>query len=79
MAIPAIMERNLALEATSLTLSAYEVLKEKLSSLDLVPTKGLVEKLRNIKDADEIRQGEFAIPAADAPDEISVADAFLVL
>ena len=57
--------KQVAVEASSLTLATYELLTEKLESLELVPTKSLVEELRNTKDADEIRQIREAVGIAE--------------
>ena len=44
----------LGVEGASLTLAAYEAIKSRLESVDLVSTSGLVEQLRLIKDREEV-------------------------
>lgn len=45
---------RLAFEKRFMTVQQYDYLKENLSAVELIPTEGLVEKLRRIKDEEEI-------------------------
>ena len=55
----------LGFEAASMTVEAKELLGTKLSPLELVPQSGLVEDLRQIKDADEIDELRLAVRQAE--------------
>ncbi|MCC6512223.1 MAG: aminopeptidase P family protein [Pirellulaceae bacterium] len=55
---------SLLVEADTLTLAAYEQLKEKLPALAVGGSRGLVEALRAIKDKDEIAMIRVAIEVA---------------
>lgn len=60
--LPRFKISRLGIEAASMTVSSRDSLVEKLASAVLVPQSGLVEDLRQIKDAgeiDEIRQAVF--------------------
>lgn len=57
--------KALAFESDFVTVSQYEMLKEKLT-VELVPTTGLVEKLRQIKDEGEIFAMQKAAYIAEA-------------
>ena len=46
--------KQLAIESLSMTVSMCNFLKETLTTVELVPTEGLVEQLREIKDKSEI-------------------------
>ncbi|MEX0820339.1 MAG: Xaa-Pro peptidase family protein, partial [Pirellulaceae bacterium] len=56
---------SLAIEASSVTLESSQKLAEKLPKVALVPTSGLVERLREIKDKDEIAEIREAIGIAE--------------
>jgi len=56
---------SLAIEADTVTVSLYEKLREAAGSSRLVSTSGLVESLREIKDADEIAEIREAIQIAE--------------
>ncbi|MFH1563939.1 MAG: Xaa-Pro peptidase family protein [Nitrospirota bacterium] len=62
---------NLGLETDSLTYNQYQELVQELSFIELIPTCGLVQKLRLIKDEDEIHKIKHACQIAE--------DAFKVL
>jgi len=57
--------KTLAFEGDFVTFSTYSELKEKLG-VDLSPTTGIIEKLRQIKDADEIVFMQQAADIAEA-------------
>lgn len=57
---------RLGLEAASVTWAAQQTLAEALSGVELVPTTGLVESLRMVKDAGELARMEAAAAVADA-------------
>ncbi|MDI6734670.1 MAG: Xaa-Pro peptidase family protein [bacterium] len=63
--------KNLGLETNSLTYDQYQELLNELSFIELIPTYGLVQKLRLIKDEDEIHKIKHACQIAE--------DAFKVL
>jgi Xaa-Pro aminopeptidase len=48
--------RRLGIEADAIVWSAFQQLGDKLSSLSLVPTSGLIERLREIKDKEEVAE-----------------------
>jgi len=56
---------SLGLEASSMTVATRDSLVEKLSPLELVSQSGLVEELRQIKDADEIEELRQAVRQAE--------------
>ncbi len=56
---------SLGIEASSMTVDVRDTLVEKLSPLELVPQVGLVEELRQIKDADEIDELRLAVRQAE--------------
>jgi Xaa-Pro aminopeptidase len=45
---------KLGIEATHVTIASRDKLASELSGIELVPTEGLVEKVRRVKDADEV-------------------------
>src|SRR5437588_61034 len=51
-ALPAILEGRVAFEAAGLTYDRWEALRD--GGLDLVPTRGVVEALRAVKDEQEL-------------------------
>lgn len=55
---------RLAIESKSMTVATWKKLENVFSSVELVPTTGLVEKLRAIKDKDEIAETRKAIDIA---------------
>ncbi|MBO8170343.1 MAG: aminopeptidase P family protein [Bacillaceae bacterium] len=57
--------KRLAFEKEHVTFSLYESMKEKLDGVELVPESGMVEKIRAIKDEQEIRIMEEAASIAD--------------
>jgi Xaa-Pro aminopeptidase len=57
--------RRLAVEKHQLTLDAYLTYQEELKNIELVPVKDVVEKLRVIKDEEEIAMIERAAALAD--------------
>ncbi len=56
---------RLGLEAESITLALRDKLAEKLSKVELAPTCGLVEQLREVKDRDEIARLRKAVWQAE--------------
>ncbi|MCC9604822.1 Xaa-Pro peptidase family protein [Blastopirellula sp. JC732] len=56
---------QLAFEAASVTVAERDTLAEKLTGVSLIPTTGLVEELREIKDAEEIATIRQAIHCAE--------------
>jgi Xaa-Pro aminopeptidase len=54
-AVRSLKTHRLGVEAASMTMAVHRRLEEKLSRVELVPTEGLVEQLREIKDRQEIR------------------------
>ena len=56
---------RLGLEAESITLALRDKIAEKLPKMELVPTCGLVEQLREIKDRDEIARLRKAVWQAE--------------
>jgi len=63
--LPRFKLSNLGIESTSLTVNVRDGLAEKLSSLELVSKSGLVEELRQIKDAGEIDELRLAVHQAE--------------
>ncbi|MEW6618439.1 MAG: Xaa-Pro peptidase family protein [bacterium] len=63
--------KNLGLETDYLTYTQYQKLVKELTFVELVPTEGLVYKLRLIKEKDEIQKIKYACQIAE--------DAFKVL
>ena len=59
--LPKFKLSNLGIESTSLTVNVRDGLAEKLSPLELVSKSGLVEELRQIKDAGEIDELRLAV------------------
>jgi len=58
--------RNLAFESASLSVAAHAELTEALDGAEPIPKKNLVEKLREVKDEDEIERIRKAVEAAEA-------------
>jgi len=56
---------QLAIEADSMTVAKHDFLREKLSRVEFVPTSGLVEQLRWIKDKSEIDRIRRAVSQAE--------------
>ncbi|WP_397568083.1 M24 family metallopeptidase [Schlesneria sp. T3-172] len=56
---------NLGIEATSMTVDVRDNLADKLGSVTLVAKTGLVEELRQIKDAGEIEELRLAVDQAE--------------
>jgi Xaa-Pro aminopeptidase len=56
---------RLAVEATSMTLDLHDRLAEALSSSELIPKRGMVETLREVKDREEIEEIREAIRIAE--------------
>jgi Xaa-Pro aminopeptidase len=48
--------RRLAIEAGSMSLAQFSQLSENLPQIEFVPTQGLVEQLREVKDAEEVAE-----------------------
>ena len=65
MEIPRFKLNNVGIESTSMTVSVFNHLVEKLASVELVPKSGLVEELRQVKDSDEIDQLRIAVRQAE--------------
>jgi len=57
--------RRLAFESNRLTVADYESVKQKLNSVELQPTRDMVERLRAVKDDDEVAIIRRAIHAAE--------------
>lgn len=57
--------KKLGIEAGTITLAEFQKLSEKLAEQTLVPTSGLVEELRLIKDAEEIAETRTAVWLAE--------------
>jgi len=57
--------QKLGVEADTLSLAQAEKLRSEVKSLELVPTSGLVEELRQIKDSEEIAEIREAIRLAE--------------
>lgn len=57
--------RQLALEAESISWSLLETIREKIKRIETIPTSGLVEQLREIKDKEEISELRASIQAAE--------------
>lgn len=57
--------RQLAVEAASMTLELHDQLAAALPKCRLLPTSGMVESLREIKDAEEIREIRHAVWLAE--------------
>jgi Xaa-Pro aminopeptidase len=57
---------RLGIEADSVTLSGRDAFAAAAGDAELVPTEGLIEKLRRTKDEDEVRSLERAISISDA-------------
>jgi Xaa-Pro aminopeptidase len=57
---------NIGIESTSMTVAMHDALVEKLVSTHLVPQSGLVEELRQVKDADEIEELRLAVRQAES-------------
>jgi Xaa-Pro aminopeptidase len=56
---------KIAFEGDHLSVSAFEKIKELVRGLEACPTSGLVEELRQIKDADEVAEIRLAIRQAE--------------
>jgi Xaa-Pro aminopeptidase len=56
---------KLAVEADSMTLALFQQIGEKVPETELVPTNGLAEELREIKDKDEVGEIRTAIECAE--------------
>jgi Xaa-Pro aminopeptidase len=56
---------SLAVEGTSMTVSAFQSLREYLPRVEFVTTNGLVEQLREIKDKSEIERIRDAVKVAE--------------
>jgi len=56
--------RKLAIEAASMTVSLRDRIAEKLPKVELAPTNGLVEELRQIKDKEEVARIREAVSLA---------------
>ena len=63
--IPRFKLSQVGIESTSMTVSVFHHLVEKLASVELVPKSGLVEELRQVKDSDEIDQLRIAVRQAE--------------
>lgn len=68
--VPKLGIRSLAVEADSVTLSFARNLEQRMSTVDLAPTSGLVESLREIKDADELSRIREAVRLAERTFEV---------
>ena len=56
---------NLAIEADVMTLALHDELADKLPKVSLLPSRGLVEELREIKDRGEVAQIRSAVKIAE--------------
>jgi len=65
-AVRGIGARKVALEAESITWGSMRRMAELLSEVELLPTEGLVEQLRQVKDAGELDRMAAAASIADA-------------
>jgi len=61
---------KLAIEADHLSVAAFEKIKAAVKGLEACPTSGLVEELRQIKDADEVAEIRVAIRQAEKGFEV---------
>jgi len=57
--------RRLAIESHAMSVAEHAQLAEKLESVDLLPTEGLTESLREVKDKEEIAEIRQAIDIAE--------------
>lgn len=62
--VPKFKVSNLGIEAGSMTVMLRNSLADKLAPITLVPQNGLVEELRQVKDADEINELRLAVDQA---------------
>jgi Xaa-Pro aminopeptidase len=62
--LPRFKLKGIGIESSSMTVSLHDSLLEKLSPLELVPQSGLVEELRQVKDAGEIAELRQAVDQA---------------
>ena len=62
--------RHLAIEAGSMTLAMFELMKREVASVDWVSTSGLVEQLREIKDRAEVAEIRIAVALAERVFEV---------
>lgn len=62
--------QRLGVEADHLSLSQFEKLKEEVKGLEFKPLSGVVEELRQIKDADEVAEIRLAIRQAEKGFEV---------
>ncbi len=62
--------RRLGVEAGSMTLALYQALAGQLSRVELVPTAALVERLRMVKDREEIARIRVAVRQAERGFEV---------
>lgn len=58
--------KRLGIESRSINLDQFNELKERAGGVRLIPTKGFVEELREVKDADEVKKIAKAIKVAEA-------------
>lgn len=56
---------RVAFESTTMTVAQYDALRAKTAGVELVPAAGLVEELREVKDAGEIEEIRTAIHLAE--------------
>ena len=56
---------KLGIEAGTMTLASRDDLDERLDGIELVPVKDVIERLRRIKDADEIARTSSAVAISD--------------
>lgn len=57
--------KRMAFESREMSFELHRVLSEKLAGVELVPSKGTVEKLRMVKDEDEVRRITEAVKRAE--------------
>ena len=63
--LPKFSLAGIGIESTSMTVELFNRLTEKLSPIPLIPQSGVIEELRQIKDAEEIDELRLAVQQAE--------------